>query len=409
MTTLSDTPSPVNFTPPGNHGLGPQRNHTGVAVQTVVHCLGYPTLTIVVPTRNEADNVKLLVASLNGVMPTIQKEIFFVDDSEDNTVAMIQSLQPEADCAIRFIHRPAGERTGGLGGAVVLGLSHAQAPWVCVMDSDLQHPPELVPVLLAKAEQTEADVVVASRYRNEGAAKGLTLTRKGISQAFDTTARLLFPRQLQDVSDPMSGFFLVRKSALDLDTLHPRGFKILLEILVRSNGLRTAEVPFQFGKRHAGQSKAGVREAIRYLSALFHLRVGENTQRFLRFCLVGLSGIFVNLFLQFVAATLLEQHYLIAATFATQGSTLWNFALSEAWVFPDRAQRWNRLYRLVMFLFMNNVALIFRGPVMFMLTTGLGVHYLLSNLLSLVALTMARYALADALIWKHSTTSERVY
>ena len=248
----------------------------------------------------------------------------------------------------------------------------------------------------------------ASRYRDEGAAKGLTLTRKGISQASDTVARLIFPRQLQDVSDPMSGFFLVRKQALDLDTLQPRGFKILLEILVRTEGLRTAEVPFHFGDRYAGESKAGFREGLRYLSTLFHLSIGENTQRFIRFGLVGLSGIFVNLFLQYVAATFLRQHYLVAATFATQGSTLWNFVLTEAWVFPDRAQRWNRLYRLVMFFFMNNVALIFRGPIMFMLTTGLGVHFLLSNLFSLVALTLARYALADALIWRNPTAPERV-
>ena len=87
------------------------------------------------------------------------------------------------------------------------------------------------------------------------------------SRSTTTAARMLFPRRLRGVTDPMSGFFLVRREALDLDALRPRGFKILLEILVRHPGLRAAEVSFTFGERHAGRSKASIREALRYLGA----------------------------------------------------------------------------------------------------------------------------------------------
>jgi dolichol-phosphate mannosyltransferase len=114
----------------------------------------------------------------------------------------------------------------------------------------------------------------------------------------------------------------------------------------------------------------------------------------------------VNLLLSFVLTDWLGVHYLLAAVLATQGSTLWNFALTEGWVFADRLQRWNRPYRLIMFLLMNNAALTLRGPIMFTLTSGLGIHYLFSNLLSLIAFTVLRYTLADALIWRDPNASE---
>ena len=133
---------------------------------------------------------------------------------------------------------------GGLGAAVVQGLRAARAPWVCVMDADLQHPPELVAALLEQAESRELDVVVASRYCDQGDTGSFGWARAMASRSTTTAARLLFPRRLRSVTDPMSGFFLVRRDALDLDRLRPRGFKILLELLVRHPDLRAAEVSF---------------------------------------------------------------------------------------------------------------------------------------------------------------------
>lgn len=367
-----------------------------------------PGLSIVVPTRNEAGNIATLVERLEQALPDTSLEILFVDDSDDDTVAMIEAVREQARSDIKLIHRPAGQRDGGLGGAVVAGLRMAEASWVCVMDADLQHPPELVPQMFAKAEQSASDLVVGSRYRADGAANGLNRGRSLISRGSTAAAQLLFPKRLRNVTDPMSGFFLVRKEAIVIDQLRPRGFKILLEIIVRTSELRIAEVGFEFGTRYAGESKASFREGMRYLSHLCQLRVGEDTLQFARFLTVGLTGLLVNSLVLWLATELLGLHYLLSVVVATQGSTLWNFALSELWVFSGMRQRRGGLTRLLMFLLMNNAALALRGPMVYILTSVIGVYYLASNILSLVALTILRYAVADKWIWGRASTKGRI-
>ncbi|WP_083776005.1 glycosyltransferase [Sphaerobacter thermophilus] len=167
-----------------------------------------PSLTIVVPTRNEAENVGPLVERLDRCLPGQVLEIIFVDDSDDDTVAAIESLERSPDRVIRVIHRPRGERQGGLGGAVVVGLRAARADWVCVMDADLQHPPEVIPSLLERARATHADLVIASRYCGDGSLGRMGELRAAASRATTILAKIVFPGRLRGVTDPMSGFFL---------------------------------------------------------------------------------------------------------------------------------------------------------------------------------------------------------
>ena len=277
--------------------------------QSDVNC----TLTVVLPTRNEADNIQPLITHLEAALAGIPHELLFVDDSTDNTPEIIHAAQTQSQANVRLIHRTPEERIHGLGGAVLNGLHEARAPLVCIMDADLQHPPELLPLLLQKVQEEQADLVIGSRYQDGGNANGLNLLRLGISQLSDTVARLLFPKQLANISDPMTGFFMVRKNRLALDELHPCGFKILLEILIRTPELRVAEVPFTFGTRLAGESKAGLREGLRYLWHVAQLYIGEDLLRFFRFCLIGCSGIFVNLLLTFLFTDGLGLHYLAGA------------------------------------------------------------------------------------------------
>jgi glycosyltransferase involved in cell wall biosynthesis len=204
--------------------------------------------------------------------------IVFVDDSDDDTPAVIRTVARRQDggaCQVALIHRRGEQRTGGLGGAVVDGLRATEAPWACVLDADLQHPPEVVPNLLTAVERDGADLAVASRYCGTGRTDGLGPARALISTACGSAAKLLFPTRLRDVTDPMSGFFLVRRSAVDLNELRPRGFKILLELLVRHGGLRTTEVGYTFADRHAGESKGTLREGLTYLASLADLRLGR--------------------------------------------------------------------------------------------------------------------------------------
>jgi len=237
-----------------------------------------PTLAVLVPTRNEAANIEELLRRISAAVTGIPTEIVFVDDSDDDTPAVIRRVARErggGTCQVSLIHRRGGQRTGGLGGAVVDGLRATDAPWVCVLDADLQHPPEVVPRLLAVAERDGADLAVASRYCGTGRTDGLVPARALISVACGSAAKLLFPMRLRGVTDPMSGFFLVRRSAVHLDGLRPRGFKILLELLVRHGDLRATEVGYTFADRHAGESKGTLREGLTYLGSLADLRLGR--------------------------------------------------------------------------------------------------------------------------------------
>ena len=365
-----------------------------------------PVVTIIIPTRNEAENVEALMARI-GSLPSEQPyEALFIDDSEDGTAEAIRAMSASVGYDVRVIHRPANERNGGLGGAVVRGIEEARGDWICVMDGDLQHPPELVPELLAEAEREGADLVVASRYQGRGTKRNFSLIRELVSRTLILLARFALPGRLGGVSDPLSGFFLVRKDALRLDALQPNGFKILLEILIACPDLKVAEVPLDFGARNGGRSKASTREVLRYVLQLLRLRHGGAVQRFGRFALVGASGLVVNFAWLAFSTEVLGVHYLLSALLATQVSTLWNFTLTEIWVFPDRRTRAARIKRLVAFYAINNAALLLRGPILFALVAGVGIHYLLANLISIGALTIARYILADTWIWRRKPSPD---
>lgn len=359
-----------------------------------------PGLSVIVPTRNEAGNVEMLLAAIEKAMDGMPVEVIFVDDSTDNTPQVVEaSVECFPTLGVRLIHRAPEQRVGGLGGAVVAGLHAARAEYACVMDGDLQHPPELLPVLLRTAYDRQADLVVATRRSEDSQVTGLNTARNLISRTLDLVARVFFPRQLHGVSDPLTGFFLVRVKALDLEILRPKGFKILMEILVRHPGLRKAEVPFHFGERLAGQSKASAAEVIKYVQLLWTLRFGESSLRFIGFALVGLSGILVNSLALAFTTESLHIYYLLSVALATVASTVWNFVLTEALVYRSGPQASGRLRRFGLFFLVNTLALTLRGPLIYALTSLLGVFYLISNLISLAALTVARFLLADNLIW----------
>jgi dolichol-phosphate mannosyltransferase len=357
-------------------------------------------LSVVVPTRNEADNVEMLLVSIEKAFAGRSIEVIFVDDSTDNTPQVVEkSVSKFPSLNVHLIHREPEQRVGGLGGAVVVGLRAARAEFTCIMDGDLQHPPELLPVLLQKAQDKQADLVVATRRSGESQVTGLNAARNLISRSLDLVGRLFFPRQLRGVSDPLTGFFLVRTKAVDLDALRPKGFKILLEILVRNPDLKKAEVPFHFGERFAGQSKASAVEAWKYMQLLWNLRFGEGSLRFIGFALVGLSGVLVNSLALALATETLHIYYMISVAIATVVSTLWNFSLTEMWVYGANSQTKGRAKRLGLFFVMNSLALALRSPLIYVMTTVFGIYYLASNLLSLAALTILRFVLADNMIW----------
>jgi hypothetical protein len=239
-----------------------------------------PELSVIIPTRDEAGNVPELMRRLDSGLGETYAELLFVDDSDDDTPMIILREARLTGRPVRVLHRQPGDRTGGLGSAVVMGFRAARAPWAVVMDGDLQHPPEIVPRLIAAGRgggpvgKDYADFVVATRYSGVGDATGLDgATRATVSAACTALARRTFPRRLASVSDPMSGFFAVRLEALDLDLLRPAGYKILLEVLVRSRPAVVREVSFSFQPRLSGDSKASIRQGLQFARQLASLRL----------------------------------------------------------------------------------------------------------------------------------------
>ncbi len=229
-------------------------------------------LSLVIPTRNEALNVEQLIQAICEAIPGSAKELIFVDDSEDDTPARLRRLLPEADCAGTVVHRPPLERAGGLSTAVTAGFRAARGVYLCSMDADLQHPPTEVPRLLDAAVSHSADVVVASRYTASGsAAEGFEgLSRRVISVASRRAAQVLLPAA-RATTDPLSGFFLFRRQVIENVDLRPVGYKILLEVLVRGRWRRVVDVPYTFRQRHAGASKAGLRQGLYFARHLGRL------------------------------------------------------------------------------------------------------------------------------------------
>jgi dolichol-phosphate mannosyltransferase len=220
---------------------------------------------LVIPTLNEAGNIQPLITRIRAALDpeAINYEVIIVDDgSVDGTQAAVEACAA-SDPRIRlFVRR--GEK--GLSGAVVHGWRNTDADLLGVMDADLQHPPELLPELL-RAVQEGKDIAIGSRYLQNKRVEGWNPFRQAVSW-LSTLTTLPLQRPGVHVNDPMSGFFVVRRECIDGVQLQPQGFKILFEILVRGRIHSAAEVPFQFGLRHAGKSKADVKVALHYFSLL---------------------------------------------------------------------------------------------------------------------------------------------
>jgi dolichol-phosphate mannosyltransferase len=356
------------------------------------------SVTVIVPTFNEAGNVGELLRRLGEVLPAgAPCEVLFVDDSTDDTPAAIEKAA--ADCAfpVAVLHREHPE--GGLGGAVVEGVKRAGTDWIVVMDADLQHPPHLVPELVGEGERTGADLVVASRYIAGGSRAGLAGTyRIAVSRGATWLAKGLFPRALRGISDPMSGFFALRRSVITTEALRPLGYKILLELAVRCRPAAVAEVPFVFQDRYSGASKSTAREGMRFLAHLAALRTASPLARMIGFGLIGLSGFVPNL----AALWLLTGaglHYLPAEIAANQAGVVWNFFLIETLLFRERRRHRRWADRFGRFALLANADLLLRIPLIALFVGRFGLAVLPATALALVTTFVLRFAATEALVY----------
>jgi dolichol-phosphate mannosyltransferase len=234
--------------------------------------LGTEKLALVIPTLCEAGNIGGLLLHVRSILDplNIPYEILVVDDESSDGTGDIVSAIARDDQRVRLIVRK-GMR--GLSGAVLYGWQHTDAPVLGVMDADLQHPPELLPELLA-AVHAGSCLAIGSRYTPGGELGSWNPFRKMLSSAAVWVTLPLQKRKLR-AKDPMSGFFMVRRRCLDRVVFQPTGFKLLLEILVRGQITSVEEVPFVFGCRYRGSSKANLKVAWDYARLLVRLYSGK--------------------------------------------------------------------------------------------------------------------------------------
>ena len=225
-------------------------------------------LALIIPTLREAENIRVVLDRVRASLDPLSMpyEILIVDDDSRDGIEAIVAVIAAEDPRVRLLVRK-GER--GLGGAVLHGWKHSDADVLGVIDADLQHPPELLPRLW-RAVEAGSDVVLASRYAPQGGLDNWHPARHLLSRAAIWMTYPLQKRGIR-VKDPMAGFFMVRRSCLRDIELHNTGFKILLEILVRGKVDKVTEVPFTFGRRRAGTSKANLAVGLDYFRLLYRL------------------------------------------------------------------------------------------------------------------------------------------
>jgi dolichol-phosphate mannosyltransferase len=375
---------------PGTFSAG-LMSPTDMAVETRV---GTMRVSVVIPTLNEASNAGELLRRVTANLGPAD-EVIFVDDGTDDLPHVVEKESERYAQSITVLRRTT--RDGGLGGAVLAGLHLAQGDFAIICDGDLQHPPEVIPTMAAALEH--ADVVVASRYCLGGSAEGLSSGwRRVASRSTGVLSRLLYPMKLRGVTDPMSGFFAFRRNAVDLSSLRPRGFKILLEMLVRSPQLRVAEVPFTFADRINGASHATYNEGVRFLRQLLSARFLNKATAFMA---IGLSGVIPNLAILWLL-THRGTHYVPAAAVATQLAIVWNFIGAELLVWRDhRAGDWQK--RFAKFALIGETDLV-RLPFVVALVTYLHLNSVLASALSLLGAFVCRFTLADKLVYRRKST-----
>lgn len=304
-------------------------------------------LSIVIPTFNEKNNVRLITTRIMTILnrENCLYEIVFVDDSLDDTPMVLEQLCHEFSC-IKYLHRN-NER--GLASAVVKGFSHSQGNQIIVMDADLQHPPELIPLILKRLLQ--ADVVIPSRFVPGGSDGGLNLFRKLIS-GIARGIGCISIKKLRPISDSTSGYFALKRSVITNAHLDPIGWKILIEILVKGKYRTVHEIPYSFVAREAGESKMSMKEQYNYLRHIVRLvKNSPEDRKFYSFCIIGTLGVFVNLFCLHIFLKLFDMGELASSINSSCIAMIHNFLWNNNVTWREYKQQvlWRRMIQFPQF------------------------------------------------------------
>ena len=355
-----------------------------------------PKISIIVPTYNEVESLPFLANRIHSCLAGLDYELIVVDDnSPDGTGDLAEKLALEDP--IKVVHR---QGKLGLASAVIDGFRHASGDILGVIDADLQHPPEHIPELIRVMDK--ADIVIASRYVVGGGVEDWTLSRELISRGAKIIPQFLFAK-IREVKDPLSGFFLFKKDVIEGVNLNPVGYKILLEILVKGNHNNVVEVPYVFQGRERGTSTFNMAEQANYLKHLYRLsRHERETERFIKYCLVGLSGVIVNMGLLALLTEGLNLFYAVSAAIAIEASILNNFTWNELWTFRDRRNPVlaSVVSRALKFNLISLIGLGINMGILLLLTEVAGLYYIFSELFGIIAATIFNFAFNKWWTWQ---------
>ena len=363
-------------------------------------------VSVIIPTFNESENICNVLQSLKECLPKIDLEAIVVDDnSPDGTGKIVEeyikSMKNVAGYSISVVHRKAKE---GLSSAILDGLKNSKGETVIVMDSDLSHPPQIIPKMLDTIKQTQCDIVVASRYIKGGAIQGWPFKRKLMSTVATKIAKIGLNIS---TDDPMSGFFAFRRKIIEGVKFDAIGYKILLELLVKTKGVKVEEIPYTFTDRKFGSSKLDSSIILDYCKSVWKLyRYGRTVRtnekrtsvRFLskaaRFFTVGASGLGINYLASMLFTLSSDIWYLHATMMGIVFSITSNFILNKYWTFEDRDFSTKRtLIQYTKFTGFSSIGALVQLGLVYYLVDELNILYPISLILAVGTAAFSNFVL----------------
>jgi dolichol-phosphate mannosyltransferase len=291
--------------------------------------------SLIIPTYNEGKNIQqlipILVQLLDEILPKEYELIIVDDNSPDQTWKSALDLTAQYS-QLKIIRRDIEK---GLATAVIRGWQVARGEILGVIDADLQHPPQTLIKLWQEMEKG-ADLAVASRNVDSGGVSEWNILRRFLSRGAQILGLLILPEVISRLSDPMSGYFMVRRDVLIDQPLQPSGYKILIEVIARGKIRWIGEVGYIFQERKTGNSKVSFQQYLEYIQHLIHLRLDLwQIKRFVRFGISGFSGVFVNMFILYFLREYVGLGLTRSAILAAEVAIVNNFFWNDRWTFRD--------------------------------------------------------------------------
>ena len=406
------------------------RNNASLSNSNIV------TFSIVIPTYNESENILKLISEIEKNLPTKDfTEVIVVDDnSPDGTGKLVENYITKdrfkteeknsshtKNHILKVVHRTAKE---GLIPAILDGVRQSRGTNVLIMDADFSHPPEVIPKMMSELKRNPNSIIIGSRYIEGGKVVGWPVRRKILSKGASTLARLGL--NVKRVKDPMSGLFALPRELIQNISIATKGYKILLEILVKNKEIPVIEVPYTFTDRQSGKSKMSYNVIVNYAEAIWQLyqhgqksdrvkiseQVNKRSVRFIskvgRYYTVSISGLVINYIVSFLLANdvansirlLSNEWYLEASIIGAIISMTSNFFLNKYWTFEDkRFEVRSTARQYLSFIGMSAIGLIIQISLLYYMVENF-VPYRMSLIISIAVATTINFILNKKFTFK---------